>query len=43
MEPPPPTLKASGTLSEKESQEVEVISKVPLATILYMTNDIQNY
>lgn len=27
MEPPPSTLKASGTLSEKESQEVEVISK----------------
>lgn len=26
MEAPPPTLKASGTLSEKESQEVEVIS-----------------
>ncbi|KAK1075902.1 vacuolar protein sorting-associated protein 1 [Friedmanniomyces endolithicus] len=25
MEPPPATLKASGTLSEKESQEVEVI------------------
>ncbi len=27
MEPPPPTLKASGTLSDKEIQEVEVISK----------------
>lgn len=27
MEPPPPQLKASGTLSEKEMQEVEVISK----------------
>lgn len=27
MEAPPPSLKASGTLSEKESQEVEVISK----------------
>jgi replication fork clamp-binding protein CrfC len=27
MEPPPPMLKASGTLSEKEAQEVEVISK----------------
>lgn len=27
MEAPPPTLKASGTLSDKESQEVEVISK----------------
>lgn len=25
MEAPPPTLKASGTLSEKETQEVEVI------------------
>ena len=27
MEAPPPTLKASGTLSDKETQEVEVISK----------------
>ena len=27
MESPPPQLKASGTLSEKEGQEVEVISK----------------
>ena len=27
MEAPPPTLKASGTLSEKETQEVEVISE----------------
>lgn len=27
MEPPPPTLKASATLSERESTEVEVISK----------------
>ena len=27
MESPPPQLKASGTLSEKENQEVEVISK----------------
>jgi len=27
MEAPPPTLKASGVLSEKETQEVEVISK----------------
>lgn len=27
MEPPPPSLKASGTLSDKETQEVEVISK----------------
>jgi vacuolar protein sorting-associated protein 1 len=27
MEAPPPTLKASGTLSERESMEVEVISK----------------
>lgn len=26
MESPPPQLKASGTLSEKEAQEVEVIS-----------------
>ena len=29
MEAPPPSLKASGTLSEKEAQEVEVISKFP--------------
>jgi dynamin 1-like protein len=27
MEPPPPTLKASASLSERESTEVEVISK----------------
>jgi dynamin 1-like protein len=26
MEPPPPTLKASASLSERESTEVEVIS-----------------
>ena len=32
MEPPPATLKASGTLSERESIEVEVISKY-----LYLT------
>jgi dynamin 1-like protein len=29
MEPPPPTLKASSAMSDKESQEVEVISKFP--------------
>ena len=28
MEAPPPQLKASGTLSDKENQEVEVISKL---------------
>lgn len=28
MEAPPPTLKASGTLSERENVEVEVISKL---------------
>jgi len=36
MEAPPPMLKASGTLSEKEAQEVEVISKftvVPLPSL----------
>jgi dynamin 1-like protein len=27
MEPPPATLKASGTLSERENAEVEVISE----------------
>ena len=31
MESPPPQLKASGTLSEKENQEVEVISTWPSA------------
>jgi vacuolar protein sorting-associated protein 1 len=31
MEAPPPTLKASGTLSERENIEVEVISKIALA------------
>lgn len=30
MEPPPATLKASGTLSEREGMEVEVISKLLL-------------
>lgn len=30
MEAPPPTLKASGTLSEREGIEVEVISKLIL-------------
>tara|TARA_R110002060_G_scaffold44100_1_gene55539 strand:- start:315 stop:743 length:429 start_codon:yes stop_codon:yes gene_type:complete len=29
MEAPPPTLKASGTLSEREGIEVEVISELP--------------
>jgi dynamin 1-like protein len=29
MEAPPPTLRASGTLSEREGQEVEVISESP--------------
>lgn len=32
MDSPPPQLKASGTLSEKESQEVEVISKLCLSS-----------
>ena len=35
MEPPPATLKASGTLSEKEVQEVEVISRFPLHPMTY--------
>lgn len=30
MDAPPPTLRASSTLSDKESQEVEVISTYPL-------------
>lgn len=29
MEAPPSTLRASGTLSERENQEVEVISELP--------------
>lgn len=33
MEAPPPTLKASGILSERETVEVEVISKWPIFTI----------
>jgi replication fork clamp-binding protein CrfC len=39
MEPPPSTLKASGTLSEKEVQEVEVISK---SILLSQRCDIAN-
>ena len=33
MDAPPPQLKASGTLSEKEAQEVEVISKYTVRMI----------
>lgn len=33
MEAPPPSLKASGTLSEKEGQEVEVISMTLAALV----------
>lgn len=33
MEPPPATLKASGTLSERENSEVEVISEFLTASI----------
>ena len=33
MDSPPPQLKASGTLSEKELHEVEVISKPPLSSL----------
>ncbi len=36
MEPPPPVLKASGTLSDKEMQEVEVISECPSLEWLHM-------
>ena len=39
MEAPPPTLKASGTLSEREGVEVEVISKLSLPLIM---NSISN-
>lgn len=35
MEAPPPTLKASASLSERESTEVEVISKSPCKISLY--------
>lgn len=34
MDSPPPQLKASGTLSEKEANEVEVISKLPHSIVL---------
>ena len=33
MESPPPQLKASGTLSEKEANEVEVISTAPVKNL----------
>src|ERR1700761_8961977 len=33
MEAPPPTLKASGTLSEREGVEVEVISKLSFSSV----------
>lgn len=33
MEAPPPTLKASGTLSEREGVEVEIISKLSIISI----------
>lgn len=40
MEAPPPTLKASGTLSEREGIEVEVISKFfSLSTLLQPNYD----
>lgn len=40
MESPPPQLKASGTLSEKEAQEVEVISKHGLQAIFTYADNI---
>ena len=45
MEAPPPTLKASGTLSEKEAQEVEVISECHTNLPNRMNADpsVQNY
>lgn len=44
MEAPPPTLKASGTLSEKESQEVEVISELDQSFFDTRANSyVQNY
>ena len=35
MDSPPPQLKASGTLSEKEANEVEVISKIARNCTIY--------
>jgi replication fork clamp-binding protein CrfC len=45
MEAPPPTLKASGTLSEREGVEVEVISELPtLCDTLYThANETKNF
>ena len=37
MEAPPPTLKASGTLSEREAMEVEVISKFTATDLCPLT------
>ncbi len=42
MEAPPPQLKASGTLSEKEGQEVEVISRLRKLLQSQDTNCLQN-
>lgn len=43
MEPPPPSLKASGTLSERENMEVEVISEysVPGANRRMLTKSLE--
>jgi hypothetical protein len=38
MEAPPPTLKASGTLSERENIEVEIISKFGLRRVSFSAN-----
>lgn len=45
MEAPPPTLKASGTLSEREAVEVEVISKPKSRYKVYIssTERVQNF
>jgi len=42
MEAPPPTLKASGTLSEREGVEVEVISKLLYLKITWITFILTN-
>ena len=39
MDSPPPQLKASGTLSEKESNEVEVISKLSCPSLKDLANE----
>lgn len=41
MEAPPPMLKASGTLSEREGTEVEIISMSSYPAFTYFTNTVR--